>query len=120
MTKSTVVNRAPVMTAWATLVAERMHFTREEALSIGMWGIRIFERDISLAQWFSVASVYTELNAVSKGTSLGIFKIKGDDRGVEAAKDGSQPYIELMGRRWANSPTNQLAHGLTLYPFHRM
>ncbi|KAF8812514.1 hypothetical protein BYT27DRAFT_7239968 [Phlegmacium glaucopus] len=78
MTKSTVINRAPVMTAWATFVAERMHFTREEALSI--------------------ASVYTELNAVSKGTSLGIFK-KDDDRGVEAAKDGSQPYVELMGRR---------------------
>ena len=46
-----------------------------------------------------IASVYTELNAVSKGTSLGIFT-KDDDRGVEAAKDGSQPYIELMGRRW--------------------
>ena len=52
-----------------------------------------------------LASVYTELNAVSKGTSLGIFT-KDDDRGVEAAKDGSQPYIELMGRRWGQySPT---------------
>ena len=45
--------------------------------------------------------MYTELNAVSKGTSLGIFT-KDDGRGVEAAKDGSQPYIELMGRRWVN------------------
>ena len=33
--KSTVVNRAPLMTAWATVVAERMGFQREEALSIG-------------------------------------------------------------------------------------
>jgi hypothetical protein len=33
--RSTVVNRAPVMTAWATIVAERIGFRREEALSIG-------------------------------------------------------------------------------------
>jgi hypothetical protein len=33
--KSTVVNRAPVMMAWACVVAERLGFTREEALSIG-------------------------------------------------------------------------------------
>lgn len=33
--KSTVVNRAPLMTAWATIVAERLGFEREEALSIG-------------------------------------------------------------------------------------
>lgn len=35
MTKSTIVNRAPVMTAWAMVVAERLGFKREEALSIG-------------------------------------------------------------------------------------
>jgi len=33
--KSTVVNRAPVMMAWASVVAERLGFSREEALSIG-------------------------------------------------------------------------------------
>lgn len=37
--KSTVVNRAPVMTAWATVVAERIGFRREEALSIGRRGV---------------------------------------------------------------------------------
>ena len=85
------------MTAWATFVAERMHFTREEALSIGTYG---FAHNWGLSLYLNgfIASVYTELNAVSKGTSLGIFT-KDDDRGVEAAKDGSQPYIELMGRR---------------------
>lgn len=36
MTKSAIVNRAPVMTAWAMVVAERLGFKREEALSIGM------------------------------------------------------------------------------------
>jgi len=36
MTRSVVVNRAPVMMAWAAVVAEKLGFTREEALSIGM------------------------------------------------------------------------------------
>ncbi|KAJ3016995.1 hypothetical protein NUW54_g686 [Trametes sanguinea] len=35
-TKYTVVNRAPIMMAWAFVVAERLGFGREEALSIGM------------------------------------------------------------------------------------
>jgi len=34
--KFAVVNRAPVMMAWACVVAERLGFSREEALSIGM------------------------------------------------------------------------------------
>ncbi|KAJ3856364.1 hypothetical protein EV368DRAFT_71684 [Lentinula lateritia] len=76
--KSTVVNRAPLMTAWATVVAERMGFQREEALSI--------------------ASSYTEMNALSKGVSLGIYK-EGKQKGLEAAKGGTQPYVDLMGRR---------------------
>ncbi|KAF7352722.1 Glutamine synthetase [Mycena venus] len=71
-TKSTVVNRAPLMTAWSTLVAERLGFQREEALSI--------------------ASVYTEMNAVSKGVSMGIYKPGTQyKRSTEAAKGGSQP-----------------------------
>ena len=36
VTRSVVVNRAPVMMAWAAVVAEKLGFTREEALSIGM------------------------------------------------------------------------------------
>ncbi|KAJ3488378.1 hypothetical protein NLI96_g2901 [Meripilus lineatus] len=78
MSKFTVVNRAPIMTAWAFVVAERMGFQREEALSI--------------------ATVYTEMNAISKGVSLGIYK-EGKQEGREAKKDGSQPYVDLMGRR---------------------
>jgi len=75
-----VINRAPLMTAWATVVAERMSFQREEALSI--------------------ASVYTEMNAISKGVSLGIFK-SSRNNGMEATKGGSQPYVDIMGRRVA-------------------
>lgn len=37
MLKSTIVNRAPVMMAWACVVAERLGFSREEALSIGIY-----------------------------------------------------------------------------------
>ncbi|KAF5390683.1 hypothetical protein D9757_002723 [Collybiopsis confluens] len=76
--KATVINRAPLMAAWATVVAERMGFQREEALSI--------------------ASSYTEMNAISKGVSLGIYK-NGEEEELEATKGGSQPYVELMGRR---------------------
>ncbi|KAI0723273.1 hypothetical protein C8Q76DRAFT_722285 [Earliella scabrosa] len=76
--KFTVINRAPIMMAWAFVVAERLGFQREEALSI--------------------ASVYTEMNAITKGVSLGIYA-DGKQKGVEASRTGSQPYVELMGRR---------------------
>lgn len=48
-----------------------------------------------------VASVYTEMNAVSKGESIGVFE-KGKGKGLEAERGGSQPYIDLMGRRYAH------------------
>ncbi|KAF8195809.1 hypothetical protein K438DRAFT_785329 [Mycena galopus ATCC 62051] len=100
-TKSTVVNRAPLMTAWSTLVAERLGFQREEALSI--------------------ASVYTEMNAVSKGVSMGIYKPGTQfKRGIEAVKGGSQPYVELMGRRplfkTQNSQWRALSNGTAVQP----
>ncbi|KAG2056353.1 hypothetical protein BDR06DRAFT_1006064 [Suillus hirtellus] len=77
-TKFTVVNRAPLMTAWATVVAERLGFEREEALSI--------------------ASVYTEMNAISKGVSLGLLD-KSREKEIEPIKDSTQPYVDLLGRR---------------------
>ncbi|KAG5648995.1 hypothetical protein DXG03_000344 [Asterophora parasitica] len=77
--KSTVINRAPLMTGWAMIVAERLGFRREEALSI--------------------ATAYTEMNAVTKGVSLGIYK-NGKEQGMEAVKGGSQSYIEFIGRRY--------------------
>ncbi|KAG6890538.1 hypothetical protein C0992_000798 [Termitomyces sp. T32_za158] len=78
MKKTTVVNRAPLMTLWAMTVAERLGFRREEALSI--------------------ASVYTEMNALTKGVSLGIYQ-SGKVSNMEAVGGGSQSYIEFMGRR---------------------
>ena len=48
------INRAPVLTLWAAIVAERLGFTHDEALTLGR----------------AVAG----LNAYSKGRALGIFK----------------------------------------------
>jgi len=48
-----IINRAPVLTLWAAVVAERLGFDREEALTLGK----------------SVAG----LTAQSKGQRLGIF-----------------------------------------------
>ncbi|KAF8621640.1 hypothetical protein AX15_007658 [Amanita polypyramis BW_CC] len=46
----------------------------------------------------SIAAVYTEMNAISKEVSLGIYD-QGKDKGLDAEKKGSQPYVDLMGRR---------------------
>ncbi|BGP00796.1 hypothetical protein NBRC10513v2_000921 [Rhodotorula toruloides] len=73
--KACLVNRAPVMTAWACVVAERLGFRRQEALSI--------------------AHVFTDLNATSKGVSLGLM-------GPEALKvevGPSQPFVDILGRK---------------------
>ena len=48
------INRAPVLTLWAAVVAERLGFSRDEALTLGR----------------AVAG----LNAYSKGVSLGLFR----------------------------------------------
>ena len=38
------------------------------------------------------------MNAISKGVSLGIFE-PSKNKGMEATKGGSQPYVDIMGRR---------------------
>jgi len=38
------------------------------------------------------------MNATSKGVSLGIYK-EGKGKNVEASRDGTQPYVDLIGRR---------------------
>ena len=43
------------------------------------------------------ASVYTEMNAISKGVSIGVYD-KGKEKDLDAS-GGSQPYVQLMGRR---------------------
>ena len=39
------------------------------------------------------------MNAISKGVSLGIFE-KNKGKGVDLIKGESQPFVDLMGRRY--------------------
>jgi hypothetical protein len=43
------------------------------------------------------------MNAISKGISLGIFDANRN-KNIEADKRGLQPYVVLMGRRFARCP----------------
>jgi hypothetical protein len=73
--QSITINRAPVLALWATVVAERLGFGRDEALSLG--------------------KAVTGLNAQSKGQRLGIYR-KHEMRkpGPEERPDS----VELFGR----------------------
>ena len=77
------INRAPVLTLWAAVVAERLGFHREEALTLG--------------------KALAGLNAQSKGRRLGIFKpheekhkarskerLEALDRGLRSACAGQE------------------------------
>ena len=80
MTADVTINRAPVLTLWAAVVAERLGFHRDEALTLGR----------------AVAG----LNAYSKGVHLGIFEptpaaVK-EQRKKKRAPEGFQ--VALMGR----------------------
>jgi hypothetical protein len=74
------INRAPVLTLWAAVVAERLGFRHDEALTLGR----------------AVAG----LNAYSKGKSLGLFaptpKEVAERRRAMRAKEGFS--VELLGR----------------------
>ena len=73
------VNRAPVLTLWAAVVAERLGFKREEALTLGR----------------AVAG----LSAQSKGRRLGIFN-PNEEKTEEARKRtrNEEFYVEIFGR----------------------
>lgn len=75
-----MMNRAPVLTLWAAVVAERLGFDREAALSLG--------------------KALSGLNAQSKGRMLGIFQPgKGPHGGPpKKAGLGEEFWIELCGR----------------------
>jgi hypothetical protein len=77
MPATILINRAPVLTLWASVVAERLGYSRGEALSLGK----------------AVAG----LNAQSKGQRLGIYEPKEK---VQAAKaiPARALHVPLMGR----------------------
>lgn len=73
------INRAPVLTLWAAVVARRLGFRWDESLSLG--------------------KALAGLNAQSKGRRLGIFK--PHEERTKAARErerGEQFWIELCGR----------------------
>jgi hypothetical protein len=74
------VNRAPVMTLWAAVVAKRLGFEWDEALTLGR--------------------VVAGLNAYAKGKSLGLIKpapeeVRRERRRLAA---GKQMHVELLHR----------------------
>jgi hypothetical protein len=75
-----LINRAPVLTLWAAIVAERLGFDQDEALSLGK----------------AVAG----LNAQSKGQRLGIYKPAPPEVKKERArKRGEEFFVEICGRQ---------------------
>ncbi len=87
------INRAPVLTLWAAIVAQRRGYSQDEALTLGR----------GLAG----------LNAQSKGRRLGIFeesKDKSKAKGVgEPPKEEKLEQVTLMGRE---VPAVRTARGL--------
>jgi hypothetical protein len=80
MTKSKLeINRAPVLTLWAAVVAERLGYNQEEALSL--------------------AKAVAGLNAQSKGRRLGIYEErKEEEKEPRPKQEQKLEFIELMGR----------------------
>jgi hypothetical protein len=79
MSSTILINRAPVLTLWASVVAERMGFDRPAALTLG--------------------KAMAGLTAQTKGRSLGIFKpAKAPDGIPRKAGLGEEFWIEIVGR----------------------
>jgi hypothetical protein len=73
------VNRAPVLTLWAPVVAERLGFDEDEALTLG--------------------KAVTGLNAQAKGRRLGIFKPHEEKATKAREKErGKVFWVEICGR----------------------
>ena len=74
-----LINRAPVLTLWTSVVAERLGFKHDEALSLG--------------------KALAGLNAQSKGQRLGIFKPSPKElKKVREQKRGEEFRVDLLGR----------------------
>jgi hypothetical protein len=82
-TKKVRINRAPVLTLWAAVVAERLGYDPQEALTLGR----------------SVAG----LNAQSKGRRLGIYEEEPQESEKETKAPPPEPenltYVDVLGRK---------------------
>ena len=90
--KKIKINRAPVLTLWAAVVAERVGYKKDEALTLGK----------------AVAG----LNAQSKGRRLGIYEEKSEaekEKEAKKQKPVKVEFVELLGR---GIPTMKTPKGL--------
>jgi hypothetical protein len=79
--KTISINRAPVLTLWASVVAERLGYSEDEALSLG--------------------KALTGLTAQAKGRRLGIIHAREDKAGKskpKAKKPIQEIRVEILGR----------------------
>jgi len=95
MAETIKINRAPVLTLWGVIVAERLGYKHDEALTFG--------------------KALAGLNAQSKGRSLGIYSPAETELEAEKAKKarerkaGETMMVEVVGRM---IPAVQTEHGL--------
>lgn len=84
MADSIKINRAPVLTLWSAVVAERLGYKRDEALTLG--------------------KALAGLNAQSKGQRLGIYSRSEEElekktsEKAKERKDGDSVMVEVVGR----------------------
>jgi hypothetical protein len=89
------VNRAPVLTLWATVVAERLGYDHDEALTLGR--------------------MVTSLDAQAKGKRLGIYKEHKERKEKKAEelkkklKQGEVFLVQIVGR---TVPAKMTDHGV--------
>jgi len=96
------INRAPVLMLWAAVVAKRLGFDRDEALSLG--------------------KALAGMNAYSKGRALGLFRPKPKGVREKRAKlrGGERIQVDLLGRaipcRRTEDGIRALKDGLPITP----
>src|SRR4030081_2808594 len=88
--RTITINRAPVLTLWAAVVAQRLGFDEDEALTLG--------------------KALAGLNAQAKGRSLGIFKPHQPEARKGREEDHDERFlIEVCGRP---VPATNTEHGI--------
>src|SRR5512141_352947 len=90
--KKIKINRAPVLTLWAAIVAERLGYEKETALTLGK----------------AVAG----LNAQSKGRKLGIYEEKSEEEKGKQKGKGKEEAIEFIAILGRGVPAVKTPKGL--------